>query len=119
MPRKKRKRKTPSAEKIPQLPAEFPPQPTTAGKKRATYDPDEPALGQSPLTAREEEVVACAAKGGENLEIALQLQVDERTIEKHMKNIREKLHARTRTAVTSWWYERKIEQLELRLREGK
>ncbi len=117
MPRKKRKKQT-----SPQLESSAGPPPDDApvpAKKKLSYIPEEQAAAGSILTAREEEVVKEVAKGGENLEVALELGVDERTIEKHMKNIRRKIAAKTRTAVVSWWYERKLEQLELRLREGK
>lgn len=117
MPRKKPKKKTPSKPGPSAAPA--PGDVSAPAKKQFSYLPDEQAATGSILTAREEEVVKEVAKGGENLEVALELRIDERTVEKHMKNIRRKIDAKTRTAVVSWWYERKIEQLELRLREGK
>ncbi|MDQ2868408.1 MAG: hypothetical protein M3R59_08380 [Verrucomicrobiota bacterium] len=59
--------------------------------------------------------MARAGLGEENLEIAV--GTGERNIEKHMRNTREKIGAKTRTAVVWCWYERKIAQLELRLCE--
>src|SRR4051794_31781999 len=120
MPRKKRKRPA-SPDASPSTPPSPAPS-NTAGApapKKFKYASPEDAAPGDPLTTREEQVVERVAKGLENLDIALELKVDERTIEKHMKYIRKKTGAKTRTGVGSWWYERKIEQLELRLREGK
>ncbi len=57
------------------------------------------------------------AAGKQNLDIALQLGTSERTIEKHMKNIRVKIGAKTRTEVVAWYHRREVEQLKLRIRE--
>ncbi len=117
MPRKKRKNETPPKQES--SAGSAPDDAPAPAKKKFSYIPEEQAAAGSILTAREEEVVKEVAKGRENLEVALELGVDERTIEKHMKNIRRKIDAKTRTAVVSWWYERKLEQMELRLHEGK
>lgn len=53
------------------------------------------------LTAREIEVLKCAAVGGANKSIASQLGISEDTVKAHMKNILAKLYANDRThAVT-------------------
>jgi DNA-binding NarL/FixJ family response regulator len=123
MPRKKPKRTKPAATSaaLPPSPASAAPAGTnaSAAKKPFKYESEHAKPPTKPLTMREEEVIEKVAKGKENLEIALDLGTGERNIEKHMKNIREKIGAKTRTAVVAWWYERKMEQMELRFREGK
>lgn len=60
------------------------------------------ALNQPPaiygLTAREMEVARWLAAGKTNLEIAIILQSNTRTVEKHVEKILEKLHVENRTA---------------------
>ena len=75
-----------------------------AGRRRVlgeiAADIAEHAAG-SALSARETEVLRCAADGAANKQIALQLGVTEETVKVHMKNILEKLGANDRThAVT-------------------
>jgi DNA-binding CsgD family transcriptional regulator len=57
---------------------------------------------QAALSAREREVVQLVAEGGTNREIADQLCISERTIERHLSNIFDKLEVRSRGHVTRW-----------------
>lgn len=50
-----------------------------------------------PLTEREQEVLAIAAKGHTNKAIALQLGISSRTVQGHLANIYGKLHVNSRT----------------------
>ena len=49
-----------------------------------------------PLTGREAQVFALLDRGLKDREIALQLQISVRTVEKHVENILRKLRARSR-----------------------
>jgi DNA-binding NarL/FixJ family response regulator len=49
-----------------------------------------------PLTEREREILDLMRKGRKNREIALELEIAESTVHKHVQNIFEKLHARNR-----------------------
>ena len=59
------------------------------------------ALG---LTCREAEVMQILARGKSNQEIAAQMTVSVRTVQKHLENVYEKLGARSRTqaVLTAW-----------------
>lgn len=58
-------------------------------------------MGQGPLSAREIEVLQCAASGNSNKQIAGLLTISEETVKAHMKNVLSKLNANDRThAVT-------------------
>jgi ATP/maltotriose-dependent transcriptional regulator MalT len=59
------------------------------------------ALG---LTRREAEVMQLVARGKSNQEIAAQMTVSVRTVQKHLENVYEKLGARSRTqaVLTAW-----------------
>lgn len=50
-----------------------------------------------PLTAREELVLALVSRGYSAKEIALELSIAPRTVEKHIDHIRLKIRARNRT----------------------
>ena len=63
----------------------------------------------SPLTKRELEVVEWIAEGKRNREIGEILGCSERTVQKHVQHILEKLHMETRTAVCIWCLERRLE----------
>ena len=56
----------------------------------------------SPLTARENEVVALVAQSLTNREIAARLFLSERTIESHIRSILAKLSFTRRTEIVSW-----------------
>ena len=65
--------------------------------------PDEGALaGQSPLSARELEVLRLVARGSSNRGIAAELGVSEFTIKRHVQNILTKLDLPTRAAAASY-----------------
>lgn len=54
------------------------------------------------LTAREREVAALIAEGRTNREIAAELVLSERTVEKHVENVMHKLDFTTRAQVAVW-----------------
>jgi DNA-binding CsgD family transcriptional regulator len=56
----------------------------------------------SPLTARENDVVGLLAKGRRNKEIAADLFLSERTVESHVRNILVKLDLSSRAEVVGW-----------------
>ena len=60
---------------------------------------EEEASGKMPrpLTERERQILDLMRKGSKNREIALELDIAESTVHKHVQNIFEKLHARNRT----------------------
>jgi DNA-binding NarL/FixJ family response regulator len=60
--------------------------------------PDEP---QSPLTARELEVVRLVGKGQTNAQIAAQLWITTGTVKKHLENVYEKLGVAGRAAAAT------------------
>ena len=62
-----------------------------------------------PLTKRELEVVEWIAEGKRNGEIAKIIECSPRTVQKHVQHILEKLRVETRTAVCSWWYQRRLD----------
>jgi DNA-binding NarL/FixJ family response regulator len=66
-----------------------------------TSDPDEAAV-QAPLTAREREVVALVADARTTNQIALELGISPRTVERHRENILAKLGMRDRVELTRY-----------------
>lgn len=56
------------------------------------------------LTPRETEVLACLATGKTNKEIASELFISERTVDRHVSNILGKLNVSTRAAATAYAY---------------
>jgi ATP/maltotriose-dependent transcriptional regulator MalT len=62
----------------------------------------------SPLTARELHVLRLISGGGTNKEIATELSVSERTVDRHVANILTKLDVRSRTAATAYAYDHKL-----------
>lgn len=61
-----------------------------------------------PLTARELQVLAMVASGMTNKEIAAELMLSERTVDRHVSNVLTKLGVSTRTAATAYAYEHKL-----------
>jgi DNA-binding NarL/FixJ family response regulator len=60
------------------------------------------------LTARELHVLRLISTGRTNKEIAEQLNLSERTIDRHVTNILTKLDVRSRTAATTYAYDHKL-----------
>ena len=56
-----------------------------------------------PLTPREREVLQLIAEGKSNQEIAIQLQISLGTVKKHVTNILEKMHLRSRVEAALYW----------------
>lgn len=57
------------------------------------------------LTPREEQVAALVAEGLTNREIAQRLGISERTADRHLENVREKLGVSSRARIASWYVE--------------
>jgi DNA-binding CsgD family transcriptional regulator len=58
------------------------------------------ALGEYGLTPRESEVLAWVAKGKTNADVGVILQMSDRTVQKHLEHIYQKLGVETRTTAT-------------------
>jgi DNA-binding CsgD family transcriptional regulator len=63
---------------------------------------------RGPLTARELQVLRLISMGCTNKQIAAELSVSERTIDRHVTNILTRLDVRSRTAATAYAYDRKL-----------
>jgi DNA-binding NarL/FixJ family response regulator len=63
---------------------------------------------ENPLTVRELHVLRLISKGRTNREIAEELCLSERTIDRHVTNILTKLDVRSRTAATAYAYDHKL-----------
>jgi DNA-binding NarL/FixJ family response regulator len=61
-----------------------------------------PAVDESPLSARETEVLRLIATGKTNREIAAELFLSEKTVARHLSNIFTKLGVSSRTAATAY-----------------
>lgn len=68
--------------------------------------PSLPQEQDSPLTAREQEILALVSTGLSNREIALQLEISEHTVKNHLKNILHKLHLENRVQLARYAYEK-------------
>lgn len=64
-----------------------------------------PTASMHPLSSREAEILAHAARGHTNVEIASILMLSENTIRFHLKNIYEKLQVTNRTQASAWYFE--------------
>src|SRR5437764_6394848 len=86
----------------------------TSGNRRPRRDSEKPGrkrpgrVEPRPLTRRELEVVEWIAAGKRNREIGKILGCSDRTVQKHVQHILEKLHVETRVAVCAWWYENRL-----------
>ncbi len=71
--------------------------------------PNAPApTGESPLTDRETDVVACVARGLSNPEVANELHVSVSTVKAHVASSMAKLGARNRVELVIWAYEQQL-----------
>ena len=61
-----------------------------------------------PLTAREREVAAMLARGLTNRQVAQELYLSERTIEKHVSKTLRKLDLASRTEIAAWATEQRL-----------
>lgn len=59
----------------------------------------------TPLSARELEVLQLVAKGLSNRDISAQLFISEHTVKSHLKNILSKLHLENRVQLTSYAFQ--------------
>lgn len=73
--------------------------------------PGESEENVDPLTPREREVLQLIADGKTNQEIANQLQISLGTVKKHITNIFDKLHLRSRVEAALYWRSHKHIQL--------
>lgn len=60
------------------------------------------------LTRREVEVLRLVATGKPNKAIAAELCLSEKTVDRHISNIFDKLDVSSRTAAAAWAYEHKL-----------
>ena len=68
-------------------------------------DQGSPAQPITPLTDREEEVLATVARGRTNAEIATELHISMSTVKTHLASLMQKLGARNRVEIAMWAYE--------------
>jgi DNA-binding NarL/FixJ family response regulator len=75
-----------------------------------TTAPEDPSVDQSSLalTRRERGEAAMVARGMSNGQIAQELFLSERTIEKHVSKILRKLRLASRTEIASWATEQRL-----------
>ena len=64
-----------------------------------------PGAGGAQLTGREVEVLRLLAAGRTNREIASELVISERTVDRHVSNLFSKLGVQSRSAATAYAYE--------------
>ncbi|MEO5820828.1 MAG: helix-turn-helix transcriptional regulator [Vicinamibacteraceae bacterium] len=82
-----------------------------AGPELARLDvPHRPARAKdgAPLTARELHVLRMVSTGRTNKDIAGELHLSERTVDRHLANILTKLDVRSRTAATTYAFDHKL-----------
>jgi ATP/maltotriose-dependent transcriptional regulator MalT len=65
-------------------------------------------VAKSPLTTRELHVLRLVSTGRTNREIAQELSLSQRTVDRHVTNILAKLAVRSRTAATTYAYDHKL-----------
>ncbi len=76
--------------------------PPTVRALMRTYLADPSAARESPLTAREQEVVKLVAESQSTAQIAELLTISPRTVERHRENVLAKLGMRDRVELTRW-----------------
>jgi DNA-binding NarL/FixJ family response regulator len=69
---------------------------------------ERPGAGGAQLTGRELEVLRLLAAGRTNREIAAELVISERTVDRHVSNLFSKLDVQSRSAATAFAYEHEI-----------
>jgi DNA-binding NarL/FixJ family response regulator len=69
---------------------------------------DHPGAGGAQLTGRELEVLRLLAAGRTNRDIAGELVISERTVDRHVSNLFSKLDVQSRSAATAYAYEHEI-----------
>jgi DNA-binding CsgD family transcriptional regulator len=74
---------------------------TALARLDETTQPEAPARDELGLTRREQEVLACVARGKTNAEVAEILWVTPSTVRKHLENVYAKLGVHTRTAAVT------------------
>lgn len=65
-------------------------------------------LTKPALTSREEQIAALVAEGLTNREIAGRLTISERTADRHLEHIRQKLGVNSRARIASWYVEQSL-----------
>jgi non-specific serine/threonine protein kinase len=69
----------------------------------ALKHPHRPASdGSAPISQRESQVIELIAQGMTNQQIAQRLRISVRTVETHIRNIREEHHLRSRAHLAAW-----------------
>jgi DNA-binding NarL/FixJ family response regulator len=66
--------------------------------------------GSHPLSRREWQVVALLTQGLTNQQIAARMHLSVRTVETHVRNIRDTLGLRSRTHVAAWAIENRVQR---------
>ena len=74
--------------------------------KRANHWREEISKKWESLSTREREVLQLLTEGDDNQKIAVLLGISINTVEKHLKNIYEKLGVTSRTEAVHWWVEK-------------
>jgi DNA-binding NarL/FixJ family response regulator len=67
-----------------------------------------PGGGGAELTGRELEILRLLAAGRTNREIARELVISERTVDRHVSNLFSKLDVQSRSAATAYAYEHEL-----------
>ncbi|MEW1722581.1 response regulator transcription factor [Streptomyces sp. NPDC093109] len=73
--------------------------------RRLNRPPTDRDRAQSPLSARELELVRLVARGLTNAEIAAELSISVGTVKTHLGNVQTKLPARNRVEIAAWAWE--------------
>ena len=82
-------------------------------QKRAALASGQPATGTCELTSRESEVLQLIAEGFANKQVAAELSLSIKTVEKHRQRVMNKLNIHdvaglTRHAISKGWVERSL-----------
>ncbi|MBI5594382.1 MAG: hypothetical protein HY881_28370 [Deltaproteobacteria bacterium] len=75
---------------------------STVGTGKGTLREPEPAIGQSPLTGREIQVLRLVAEGATNTAISTLLSISPHTVKSHLIHIFNKLGVNDRTQAAVW-----------------